>query len=106
VQHDETTRNIATHLTPPERETVINTTDDDDLVEIWTAQRPYITRLRKNSKVTEIRSGHYGSTEWAEFSVPSDQWSPDGGVKYSRKQSDEQKRAAAERLAAARAARE
>ena len=43
---------------------------------IWTAQRTYITALRHSGKFTETRSGFYGTTEWAEFTIPRDQWSP------------------------------
>jgi hypothetical protein len=91
-------------LTAPERETVINTTDADDLVTIWTAQRPYITKLRRHPKVSEIRSGSAGSTEWAEFTA-ADQWNPVTGVKRSKTVSETQKVALSERLAAARAAK-
>jgi hypothetical protein len=85
-----------------ERETVVNASDADDTVRIWTAQRRYITKLRRHPKVTEIRAGHDGSTEWAEFSVPADQWNPVSGVKRASNLSDEQRAAAAERLAQAR----
>jgi hypothetical protein len=45
-------------------------------VRIWTAQRTYITALRHSGRFTETRSGFYGTTEWAEFTIPRDQWSP------------------------------
>ena len=87
-----------------ERETVVNTTDDDELVRIWTAQRRHITRLRKNPAFTEVASGHHESTEWAEFTIPARSWNPASGAKRrSRQMSDEQRIAASERLAAARA---
>jgi hypothetical protein len=88
-----------------ERETVVNATDADDIVRIWSAQRRYITRLRKHPRVTEIRAGTVDGTEWAEFTVPADQWNPVTGVKRHDGHSFEQKKASAERLAAARAGR-
>ena len=93
-------------LTPPERETVINTTDADNQVHIWTAQRPYITRLRRHPKVVQLATGYIGSTEWAQFSIPRDQWNPVSGVKRSRTLSDNEKKAAAKRLAQVRQARQ
>ena len=91
-----------THLTAAERETTVTVSDDSDAVTIWTAQRKHITRLRKNPAFTEVRAGYHGSTEWAEFTIPADQWSPASGAKRRSNLSDEQKRAAAERLRLAR----
>lgn len=90
-------------LVPAERETVILSNDHDPTVRIWTAQRKYISRLRKNAKVIEIRTGYYGTTEWAEFEIPKDEWNPVSGVKRNaRKMTEEQKKAATERLRKAR----
>ena len=89
-----------------ERETVINTTDADDVVRIWSAIRTHITAMRKSPSFTEIRCGRVDGTEWAQFEIlPRDAWNPVRGVKHSRKQSSDAKRAASERLAAARAAK-
>lgn len=58
-------------LSAAERETVINTSDDDDQVRIWTCQRTVITSLRKKPhQFHEVQSGYHGSTEWAEFTIP------------------------------------
>jgi hypothetical protein len=88
-----------------ERETVVNATDADDVVRVWSAQRTYITALRKSPSFTEIRCGVADGTEWAEFTIPRALWNPVRGVKHVRKQSSEQKRASAERLAALRTTR-
>lgn len=88
-----------------ERETVVTATDADDTVRIWTAQRKYISKLRKHPKVTELRTGTVDESEWAEFTVPSDQWNPVTGVKRVNTMSDSQKQATADRLALARAQR-
>jgi len=89
-----------------ERETVINATDGDDLIKIWTAQRRFITKLRRNPNFTEVDSGHYGSTEWAQFTIPADRWNPASGAKRAHgAMSAEQRLAAAERLARGRETR-
>lgn len=85
-----------------ERETVITTSDDAMWVTFWTAQRKFITRLRKNPRVEEVRSGFYEGSEWAEFRVPSGQWNPATGVKRKSNLTEEQRRAASERLNAMR----
>ena len=89
-----------------ERETVINASDGDGNVTIWTAQRRYITRLRNNSSFTEVGSGAYGSTTWAEFTITAERWNPATGAKrQGRTLTDEEKILAAQRLAVAREAR-
>lgn len=85
-----------------ERETIVNSSDGDDLVRIWTAQRTYITRLRRHPAFTEVKSGKYEGTEWAEFTIPADRWSP-VGARRSVTQSSEQRQASAERMRALRA---
>lgn len=80
-----------------ERETTICACDADATVHIWSAQRRYITRMRKDPAFTEVASGVFEGTEWAEFSVPADRWSP-AGVKRTRKMSENQKEQARSRL--------
>lgn len=79
-----------------ERETIINASDGDQTVKIWTAQRRYITRLRRNPTFTEIATGFHGNTEWAEFTIPADKWNPASGAK--RTLTDEQRAALAARM--------
>src|SRR5690242_6584955 len=62
------------NFTAPERETIINLDDGSDLARIWTAQRPVITKLRKHPGFTEVASGLYGSSPWAEFTAPADKF--------------------------------
>jgi hypothetical protein len=57
-------------LTAPERETIINTSDADDHLSIWTSQRTVITALRRKTAFKETASGHHGETEWARFEIP------------------------------------
>lgn len=88
-------------LSAAERETVVTTSDANELVRIWTAQRRFITRLRKNPQFTEVQSGFYGTTEWAAFTIPVDRWSP-LGVKRLVSLTEQQRNDARTRLQAAR----
>lgn len=88
-------------LSAQERETTVTTCDDDELVHIWSAQRRQITKMRKDSAFTEVACGFYGTTEWAEFTIPADRWSP-LGVKRTRTMTTAQRQEAAERLAGVR----
>ena len=64
-----------TALTAPERETIVNMTDADDTVRIWTCQRTVLTALRRKPEhFTEVGSGYYGTTPWAEFTTVTDRW--------------------------------
>jgi hypothetical protein len=68
-------------LNAPERETIVNMSDADPTVRIWTAQRTVITALRrKPDHFTEVGSGFHGSTEWAAFVTVTDVWSPATGA--------------------------
>lgn len=89
-------------LSAPERETIVTVSDADDLVRIWSAQRRHITRMRRNAQFTQIRTGFHGTTEWAEFTVPADRWSP-VGVKRQVSLTEQQREQAAARLRAVRA---
>lgn len=85
-------------LSGPERETTVVTSDDDPNVMIWTAQRPYITRLRKAQDATEVRSGFIGTSEWAEFVIPRERWNPVSGIKRRVNMTEEKRAALADRL--------
>jgi hypothetical protein len=88
-----------------ERETVANTSDGDPVVNIWTAQAKFINRLKKHPRATLVREGTEDGTAWAEFTVPSNQWSPLSGIKrVSAPLSEERKQALRDRLNASRGA--
>jgi len=87
-----------------ERETTIASTDADETVRIWSAQRRHIGRMRRHPAFTEVGSGFHDGSEWAEFTIPADQWNPASGAKRKSNLTDEQRAAAAERLAKARGA--
>ena len=89
-------------LTAPERETTIISTDGDDLVTIETAQRRYITRLRKNPRFLEVAQGEFEGSEWARFTIPARDWSPATGAKRKRNLTAEQREELRQRFAKAR----
>lgn len=91
------------NLNAEERETTVTMSDADEHVRIWSAQRRVISRLRKNPKATEVRSGHIGTSAWAEFTIPAADYNPATGIKRNVNMSDERRAALAERLAATRA---
>lgn len=63
---------MASGLNADERETVILGSDSSEIITVWTAQRPNITRLQRNPGATEIESGFYGTTAWAKFELPAE----------------------------------
>lgn len=87
-----------------ERETVATGTAADELVTISSAQRSHITRLRKHPRFTEVSSEWVDGTECAVFTIPASEWNPATGGKRKSTLTDEQKKAAADRLRAAREA--
>lgn len=92
---------VITSLTAPERETIIGTSDADDTWSIWTAQRPIITKLKRNPAAILKDEGHYGSTAWALFELPANLISFRSPRK-GKPMSDEQRAAAGARLQKAR----
>lgn len=81
-----------------ERETTVTMSDGDPLVRIWSCQRPTITRLRKKREVfKEIASGHDGTREWAEFTIPAERFNLARGAKGRRTLTEEQREQLAER---------
>lgn len=89
-------------LTAPERETTVISTDGDDLVTVETAQRRYLTRLRKNARFLEVAQGEFEGSEWARFTIPASEWNPATGAKRKRSLTDEQRGELRDRLANAR----
>ena len=59
-------------LTSPERETIITMNDEDGHACIWTAQRPVITKLKKNPSAVLIEEGKFDGSAWARFEMPAD----------------------------------
>ena len=59
-------------LSASERETVIVLNDEEDVTHIYTAQRPWITRLRKNASARLLEEGSFEGSAWARFEVPKE----------------------------------
>ena len=59
-------------LTAAERETIITLNDEDETAEVWTAQRPWITKLKKNPAATLLEEGKHDGSIWARFEVPKE----------------------------------
>jgi hypothetical protein len=57
-------------LTAPERETIIRFNDEDEVANVWTAQRPVITKLKRNPAATLLDEGNHDGSVWAEFELP------------------------------------
>lgn len=92
---------MSQHFTAEERETTVNASDADDVVRIWTAQKRYITAMRRNPAFVEVKTGFHGTTEFSVFEVEADRWSP-VGVKRRLNLSSEQRNARANHLRALR----
>lgn len=58
-------------LTKAERETVISFNDEDEVAEIWTAQRPRITQLKNNPSATLVEENTHDGSAWARFTIPA-----------------------------------
>lgn len=85
-----------------EQETTVSAGRTDEYVQIWTSNIVHLRALRKDSRVKEV----YGSEEYGQFEVSAEVYDPIKGFKRaSRKMTEEQRAAASERLAKARAAR-
>jgi hypothetical protein len=91
-------------LTAAERETIITMNDEDDTALISTAQRPVITKLKKNPAATLIEEGKFDGSVWARFEMPADLLSF-RSTRVKRELSEEEKEGLRERIAHARAAK-
>jgi hypothetical protein len=91
-------------LTAAERETIVTMNDEDDLAEIWTAQRPIITKLKKNEAAELIEEGVFEGSVWAKFELPANLISF-RSRKIKRELTPEQKEVGRANLEKARAAR-
>jgi hypothetical protein len=84
-------------LTAAERETVVTGCDADDHITIWTAQRPIITKLKKNDAAELLEEGVHEGSVWAKFKLDAGLLSFRSG---KRKVSPEQREAARARMVA------
>lgn len=85
-----------------EQETTVVAGRTDSYVEIYTTNTVHLKKLRADSRVAEIK----GEEDWATFRIPSGMYDPISGFKRQRRQmSEEERAAAADNLAKARAKR-
>ena len=96
---------VSTSLSDDERETTITSTDGDDVVRIWTAQRRYIGAMKRSGKFTLIEEGFIGTTAWAKFEIAARDWNPASGAKRKVEMSEERRAELSERLSRMRAAK-
>ena len=91
-------------LTAFERETVVNFNDGENIAEVYTAQRPVITKLKKNPAAKLIEEGTFEGSVWARFELPKALVSFRSG-RVKRQLTQEQRRDASERMKRARSLR-
>jgi hypothetical protein len=91
-------------LTAPERETIITLNDEDQTAHVYTAQRPVITKLRKNPAAILLEEGIHDGSAWARFELPKGLVSF-RSTRVKRELTEEQREELRERMAHAREAR-
>jgi hypothetical protein len=91
-------------LTAPERETIVTLNDEDETAEVWTAQRPVITKLKRNPAATLLEEGTHDGSAWARFELPKGLVSF-RSTRVKRELTEEQREGLRERMAHAREAR-
>lgn len=89
-------------LSGAERETTIQVDDETDVVRLWTAQRPVIRRILSDSRWDIVEAGKYEGSPYLSATCAKKDWNPLTGMKRRVNLTEEQKRAAAERLARVR----
>jgi hypothetical protein len=91
-------------LTAPERETIVTLNDEDDTAHVYSAQRPVITRLKRNAAATLLEEGTHDGSAWARFELPKGLVSF-RSTRVKRELTEEQREGFRERMAHAREAR-
>lgn len=83
-----------------EQETTVTVGRDDSVVRIWSNHLPHVRKLRKNPRVTQVS----GDDTEGFFEIAATDYDPLVGFRRKSTLTDEQRAAAAARLAAARKA--
>src|SRR5690606_18191021 len=68
-----------------ERETTISVSAGDEFVNVYTAQRKFINRLRKDDRVAIVATGEYDGSPCIAAQIPAHLWSPTSGLKRRSK---------------------
>jgi hypothetical protein len=95
---------LTVSLTASERETIITLNDEDETAQVYTAQRPWITKLKRNPSAILLEEGSHDGSAWARFELPKGLVSL-RSTKVKRELTEEQREALRERMAHAREAR-
>src|SRR5690606_15351014 len=86
-----------------ERETTISVSAGAEFVHVYTAQRKFINRLRKDDRVAIVAAGEDDGSRWTAGKLAANMGSPTSGLKRrSKPMTEEQRAAAVERLRRAR----
>lgn len=89
-----------------EQETTVAYAAADDVVQIFSCIPADIRALKKRKNITVVEEGTYDDgSPHATFQIPKDKFNIGMAVRSGREMSDEQKQAASDRLAKARAAK-
>lgn len=84
-----------------EQETTVSWMRDDDMVSIWTSNRPHLDRLRKlanSDSSKEYVKEVSGGEDYGDFLVSARNFKLFSAIRKPRVMSEEQRRAAADRL--------
>lgn len=89
-----------------EQETTVAYAAADDVVRIYSCIPADIRALKKRNNITVLDEGEYeDGNPYAHFEIPKAKFNISMAVRSGREMSDEQKQAASDRLAKARAAK-
>jgi hypothetical protein len=91
-------------LTATERETIVTLNDEDETAHVYTAQRSWITKLKRNPAATLLEEGTHDGSAWARFELPKGLVSF-RSTRVKRELTEEQREGLRERMAKAREAR-
>ena len=91
-------------LTATERETIVTLNDEDETAHVYTAQRSWITKLKRNPAATLLEEGTHDGSAWARFELPKGLVSF-RSTRVKRELTEEQREELRERMAKAREAR-
>lgn len=80
-----------------ERETVVNMSDGDDVVRIWTAQRTVMTALDKRPDFRCVERGDFDGQPYAAYEIDADRFSLGRARKTRRDLTDAQREELSER---------
>lgn len=90
-----------------EQETNVTYTAEDKVVRVFSCIPADIRHLKKRKEAVLVEEGEYtDGSPYATFEVPRDKFNISMAVRTTREMTPEQKQAAADRLAKARAAKE